>query len=307
MKAMKMKVNKITSGAITVTLLSLSTPGALFGQQTLSAWKKTEIAPVGSFSLGLEYDNISERALEDSAVTGVKLDDMGAFDDMIDPGTEARDVDLESSAVHLRLSYSFYAPAESGVAVESYLLLGTADVELDGVVVSPGDPTQSFNVDGDSDLSLGAGVRARVYKQGPLSIFADASFRTSDHDSDIRQVSNLDLDLGVGETAVQDFETSLTAWQISSYAAYVFERGGTTIAPYGGLRISSLEAEVDGEQSFFDPGFDGTQSIDYSADSEDDFGIFAGVEATFSNGINAFLELRTADESAVTIGISASF
>ena len=65
--------------------------------------------------------------------------------------------------------------------------------------------------------------------------------------------------------------------------------------------------EVDGEQSFFDPTFDGTQSIDYSADSEDDFGIFAGVEATFSNGINAFLELRTADESAVTIGISASF
>ena len=96
------------------------------------------------------------------------------------------------------------------------------------------------------------------------------------------------------------FETLLAllfalVWSVAHYANYET------------VRVLGAPASLRDVHYFFDPTFDGTQSIDYSADADDMLGIIGGVEATFGNGISAFLELRALDESALALGISAGF
>lgn len=269
--------------------------------------RKTEIAPTGHFTLSLEYERLFQRDLDDAGVSGIEFDDLGVISGALDPVTRAVDVELESNMVFVRTAYSIYAPEDEHFGIEVYFLIGGADTQLDGGVGDPGPPFESFNVDGDFGLLFGGGVRARVYSQGPVKVFVDGSVRYTENDSSIGMVPNLDLDLGLGETAVQDFTTKVLSWQISGYVAYEFEVGDIVVAPYGGIRLSGVDVDVDGEQLFFDPGFDGRQTINYSADQSDILGLIVGAEAGFTSNFAAFLEFSLIDQFAVAVGGSFTF
>ena len=106
---------------------------------------------------------------------------------------------------------------------------------------------------------------------------------------------------------MQDFETWVLSWQISGYVVYEFEVGDILVAPYGGVRLSGVDVDVDGEQRVFSPGFDGRQTINYSADQADIFGLFFGAEAGFTPNFAAFLELSLIDQFVVAVGGSFTF
>ena len=99
----------------------------------------------------------------------------------------------------------------------------------------------------------------------------------------------------------------MLAWQFSAYVSYQFEAGSVVVAPYGGIRLSGVDVDVDGHQDIFDPAFDERQTIDYSADQEIPFGVFLGAEAAFTDNFNAYLEFRLIDEYAVGFGGSLRF
>lgn len=289
--------------------LAYAAPASAFAQGEARLFRKADIAPQGTVSVSLEFDRIFTRDLEDSSVTGVKTDDVGVVVDMLDVGTAASGVELESNAVYARIAYTLFAAQNGPFAIEGYVLLGGADLQLDGIVTSPGDPAQAFNIDGDFGLLVGGGARSRVYSRDQLNVFVDGSVRFSEHDSSITSVSNLDLDFDptMGESITQDFEMSLLAWQISAYASYELELAEMTVAPYAGIRFSGVEIDVDGSQTFLDPAFDGRQTIDYQPSQDDVFGIVAGVEVGFSDNISGFIEIRVIDEVAVTAGASITF
>ncbi len=233
---------------------------------------------------------------------------MGGFVDDLGTDTTARGVELESNALLMRLAYSLYAPADDSFGLEGYLLLGAADVELDGVVSDPADTPEVFNVDGDFGVVFGGGLRSRLFTRDQFTVFADGSVRFSAHDSNITPVGNLGLDFDPAtESVAQDFDTKVLAWQISAYATYEVDAGATTLLPYAGIRLSGVDVEVTGTQAFFIPLFDGRQTIDYDANQDDVFGLFAGIEAGFTENFSAYFEVRVIDEFAVALGGSFRF
>lgn len=289
-------------------LVLCAMPTVAMGQESESrTFRKTDMGPKGTWTASVEYQRIFDRDLDDAGITGTETDDLGVFVDTIDVGTAGRNVELESNSVMLRLAYTIYAPEDSSIGIEVYALLGGADVELSGDVTSPGDPTESFHVDGDFAVAFGGGARVRLYQKDKLTVFADSSVRYSDHDADIRQVNNLDLDLGVGDTAVQDFELSMLVWQASLYVSYEMEMAEMTIIPYGGIRLSLVDIDVDGHQDFFDPAFDKRQTINYDASEDDILGLLVGVEASITNKVSAFVELHVIDETALSAGVTINF
>lgn len=290
-----------------VLLVCVCVMPSLVIAQEVPTFRKSQLSPKGTTSVTLEFERIYQRDLDNATVSGTEFDDAGAVDDAIDAGTKARGVELESNAVFLRLAHVFYAPEDKPFGLEGYVLLGGADVELDGKVTSPGDPSEGFNVDGDFDFLFGGGVRARLYSNEKLTVLSDISLRYSVHESDIKKVNNLDLDLGAGESASQDFDTDLLAWQVSIYASYELEVANTSIFPYGGIRFSGVDVEVDGKQKKFDPDPDGSQDVKYDTNQSDVFGLFGGIEAGFSDKYSAFVELHVIDELSMTIGVSIRF
>lgn len=275
------------------------------GTQLPDAWRKGDVAPTGHFSFSLEYDRIFLRDLDEKRLSGAEFDDLGVFDGALSSRTT--NVELESDFVYLRSAYSMYAPEDSPFGIEGYFLLGGANIKLEGRVKDPGDPSDSFDVEGDFDFAVGGGFRSRLYAIDQWNFLADFSIRWSKHESSIKKVDNLDLDLGPGEGARQDFETELFSWQLSLYASYSLEVNNVRVVPYGGLRFSGVDVDVEGKQEFFDPAFDGTQTIDYSAEEHNIFGMFLGVEAVFTENASVIFELRFIDELAITLGAGYVF
>ncbi|MHC4428744.1 MAG: hypothetical protein ACYS0D_09085 [Planctomycetota bacterium] len=299
----------MTTRATAIVLGSLlGCAAAVFGQtRPLATFRKSAIPDTGTFTVGVEYERIFARDLDDAGVSGTELDANGAVVGTIEAATTARGVELESNAILVRLGYSIAGAPDRTWAIEGYSILGAADLTLDGTVNSPGDAPETFNVDGDFGVVFGGGMRSQVYRRGRLRVFVDGSIRFSYHDSGIVPVAELDLVPGPGETAAQDFETRLLSWQVSGYVAWDFELGDLIVAPYGGFRLSGLEARVDGSQGFFDPDFDGLQTLDYGPHQEDVFGLFAGVEVGITGNLGAFVEVRFIDELAITAGGSVTF
>ncbi|MCZ6792950.1 MAG: hypothetical protein O7J95_04975 [Planctomycetota bacterium] len=290
---------------LSATLIAV--PTTLVAQTGPQPWRKGDIPPTGHFSLSLEYDRIGARDLDDAGVSGVEIDDLGVVVDALDAGTRALDVELASNAFYLRGAYSVYSPAASPFGVEVFLLLGGADVDLEGGVVDPGSPPESFDLEGDFDLTVGGGFRSRLYAVDRLKFLAEFSVRWSGHDTDVAMVDNLELDLDLGESARPDFDLDVLSWQLSIYASYVLDVGRLSLAPYGGFRFSGVSVDLEGRQDFFDPGFDGSQTIDYDTEEDGVFGLFLGVEAAFTENVAAFVEVRFVEEFALTIGAGFRF
>ncbi len=270
-------------------------------------FRKTDLLPAGEWSVTAEFEHIFSRDLDDGGVSGIEDDGMGGITPLV-PGTAARRVELESNALLVRLAYSLYAPADDSFGLEGLLLLGAADVELDGGV-SDGGPLDVFNVDGDFGVVFGGGLRSRLFKRDQFTVFADGSVRFSEHDSDITQVGELNLDVDPGDTARQDFDTRVLAWHIAAFVTFEIEAGRTTLLPYAGIKLSGVDVNVDGAQDFFDPGgaFDKSQTIDYGSHQSDILGLFAGVEAGFTENFSAYFEVRVIDEFAIALGGTFTF
>lgn len=289
-------------------LLFLCVAATAAAQEKAQPWRKADVAPQGRWSVSLEFDSVSTRDVDEKSLSGTEADlNPPPPPAPLDPTTESEDVALTSTFYYLRGAYSFYAPPHSPFAVEGYVVLGLSDVELDGDVNRAGDPTTDFTVDGDAAFTYGLGVRARLYKTQAFTLLADAGVRWSSHDSDIEKSPNLELDLGAGETASQDFTTKTFHWNLSLYASYRIEAGQTIIAPFAGLRLSAIDVDVDGKQTVSDPTPDKTIDIDYSAEGDSVFGIFLGTEATFSPNFSAWFELRMVNETAFTLGAGWRF
>ncbi len=263
-------------------------------------FRKTDLLPAGKWSVSLEFEHIFSRDLDDGGVTGTE-DNMGVLTPL-DPGTTARGVDLESNALLVRLAYSLYAPDEDSFGLEGFLLLGAADVKLDGGV-SDGGPLDPFNVDGDFGVVFGGGLRSRLFKKDQFTVFADGSVRFSEHDSDITQVGELNLDVDPGDSARQDFDTSVLAWHIAAYVTFEIDAGGTTLLPYAGIKLSGVDVDVDGQQI---SGIE-SQTIDYGSHQSDILGLFAGVETGFTENFSAYFEVRVIDEFAIALGGTFTF
>lgn len=292
---------------IWISLFVCAWPSAAHAQNgSTGTFRKTDLLPAGEWSITAEFEHIFSRDLDDGGVSGIEDDGMGGITPL-DAGTAARSVELESNALLVRLAYSLYAPADDSFGLEGFLLLGAADVELEGGV-SDGGPLDVFNVDGDFGVVFGGGLRSRLFKQDQFTVFADGSVRFSVHDSDITQVGELNLDVDPGDTATQDFDTSVLAWHISAYATFEIDAGGTTLLPYAGIRLSGVDVNIDGVQNFFSGGaFDKSQTIDYGSHQSDILGLFAGVEAGFTENFSAYFEVRVIDEFAIALGGAFTF
>ncbi len=176
-------------------------------------------------------------------------------------------------------------------------------MELDGGV-SDGGPLDPFNVDGDFGIVFGGGLRSRLFIRDQFTVFAEGSVRYSEHDSDIAQVGELNLDLGGGETANQDFDTSVLAWHIAAYATFEVDAGGMTLFPYAGIKLSGVDVDVDGVQQIVAGD---RQTIDYGSHQSDILGLFAGVETGFTENFSAYFEVRVIDEFAIALGGTFTF
>ncbi len=262
-------------------------------------FRKTDLMPAGEWSVTAEFEHIFSRDLDDGGVSGLENDVTP-----LDAGTAARSVELESNALLVRLAYSLYAPAEGTFGLEGFLLLGAADVELDGVVSDPGDAPEVFNVDGDFGVVFGGGLRSRLFKRDQFTVFADGSVRFSEHDSDIAQVGELNLDLGPGDIASQDFDTSVLAWHIAAYVTIEVDAGGTTLLPYAGIKFSGVDVDVGGAQQIVAGD---RQTIDYGSHQRDILGLLAGGEKGFTENFSAYFEVRVIDEFAIVLGGTFTF
>ena len=293
---------------IWIPLCVCAWPSAAYAQNgSTGTFRMTELLPAGEWSVTAEFEHIFARDLDDGSVTGTE-DDMGVLTPL-DAGTTARSVELESNALLVRLAYSLYAPDEDSFGLEGFLLLGAADVKLEGDVSDPPVPAQVFHVDGDFGVVFGGGLRSRLFRRDQFTVFANGSVRLSQHDSDIRQVSELNLDVAPGDSARQVFDTRVLAWHISAYATYEIDAGQMTLLPYAGIKLSGVDLEVDGAQDFFDPGgaFLKRQTIDYGSHQSDILGLFAGIEAVFTENFSAYFEVRVIDELAIAFGGSFTF
>ncbi len=287
---------------IWISLLMWVLPSAAYAQSgSTGTFRKTDLLPAGEWSVTAEFEHIFSRDLDDAGVSGIE-NDAGVFTPL-DPGTTARNVELESNALLVRLAYSLYAPADDSFGLEGFLLLGAADVELDGGVAD-GVPLDPFNVDGDFGVVFGGGLRSRLFKQDQFTVFAEGSVRYSEHDSDIAQVGELNLDIGPGDIASQDFDTSVLAWHLSAHVTFEVDAGGMTLLPYAGIRISGVDVDVDGAQQIVG---DVSQTIDYGAHQSDILGLFAGVETGFTENFSAYFEVRVIDEFAIALGGTFTF
>ncbi len=282
-----------------ISLFVCTSVSAAYAQNgSTGMFRKTDLLPAGEWSVTAEFEHIFSRDLDDGGVSGLENDVTP-----LNPDTAARSVELESNALLVRLAYSLYAPAEGTFGLEGFLLLGAADVELDGGVSDGGVP-DVFNVDGDVGVVFGGGLRSRLFKRDQFTVFADGSVRFSEHDSDIAQVGELNLDLGPGDVASQDFDTSVLAWNIAAYVTIEVDAGGTTLLPYAGIKLSGVDVDVDGAQQIVAGD---RQTIDYGSHQSDILGLFAGVEMGFTKNFSAYFEVRVIDEFAIVLGGTFTF
>ncbi len=187
----------------------------------------------GRFGIGAEMDFVLDRDVD------------------FDPGGEGG---VDTNRFFVTGSYGFLRN------VDGFVKLGFFNGET-----SPGD------VDIDTGLGLGAGVRASFLQQGNW------------HVGGLFQVLYFTSELDTGND-IDWFEFDL--------AAAVSYRGLGQIVPYGGLKLSFMDGEIDG-------------GPDFSQDTP--IGIFGGVSVALTPQISIGGELRLIDESAIGIWARYTF
>jgi hypothetical protein len=281
--------------SIPVLLAILSAPAAAVAQEKLDPWSRADVARPGEVWITLEAKLSFFRDLEEDRLGGT-----GPV-----AGSATEQVEIQSDAAFLRGAYSIYSSGDNTFAVEAYALLGFNEMTIEGDVSGSGNPTGKFEANGKSDLALGLGTRARVYRDKDLTILGQLGFVWSKSDARVGHAQNLGLDLAAGQTATQDFDLEYFLLEFSAYASYRLRMGTWTLSPYAGFRVSMTDVELDGTQTFSGPS--ATATVNYAGGEEEIFGIIVGAEATLSEDLNLLAEINILDEFAITVGAGWRF
>lgn len=189
-----------------------------------------------------------------------------------------------------RFSGVFYTGKASvyiGKKLDIYATIGTYGGKVKDFIDT------SYIIDSKMVAAWGLGVSYVFHEfeflDGILRLGSDAKFRVFDPGIDKVKYFREDT-----ETAneVMDF----TEWQASLGLSYQYKN----FVPYFGLKYSDMKSRIGFNQN-------GTAFRDHSIYSDNNIGLFYGIDILIKDNISVNIEGRNIDEKAANIGINARF
>ncbi|NOZ26343.1 MAG: hypothetical protein GXO94_09680 [Nitrospirae bacterium] len=291
---------------IALVVFVLSLPAA--GRAATVGNTAETLGAAGRFSVGLEYDGITDRDLKWKSGSITMASASTTVSDSIPPaGGSIEDMELESGRLFLKGTIGVRPD------VDVYVKLGTADADWKMTEKEPGQPDSRTEFNGDRDLAFGAGVKARVYQTpGGLRVMADAQYLRYDVEGDlITDGTEFDQEFldelrasDPGATFSSTKKTKIQEWQLALYVNKTVGR----FSPYGGVKYSDVKAdlELDGNGQYLGEPF--TLTIDAESEADGNFGLFLGTDIqVIPNRLSVNIEGRFMDETAFTLGASYRF
>ena len=181
--------------------------------------------------------------------------------------------------------------------VEPYVKVGTSDLE-----VKWRHGAQNIEVDADSGLAWGGGVKANIFEYRGIRLTGDYQYRTTEPDATKITVNSLSI-IDTGPTFKVD------EWQASLLLSKKFEIPlkwqSIYVVPYTG--ISYVDSNVD--VSFKDPNAPGTDYSLFDANNKKCYGFILGCDIvpSLSSAFIYSIELRLVDEIALSLGGTMKF
>lgn len=231
----------------------------------------------GKYSIGLEYDSVFNRNLDDN----------------IDP--ELKDITGNFGAVLVRGAVGVHTN------VDIILKLGMANSNVT-VNYPSGYTVRKAEYEGGYKFpAFGAGVKAKLFEPTEgLRLMGDAQFFYTEVDNTIKLDGK---DWKTYDTSISSY-TSKSKFQEFQVALYVNQTMGQ-FSPYLGIKYSDLKGSVENNRTYT-TGSTGSGRGDVKSDSN--FGIFLGTDIyAISNQLSINVEGRFLDETAGSVGINYRF
>ena len=275
--------------------------------------------PKGKLAFDAKYSYF-DREIERDLVSGIPLDPQ-----MFRPGdiTFFRDnATLRTNRVYGVISYGVYNTMEDGflTGAEAFIALGAANAEIPNEFYG-NLPTnrgtmalqQEFSEDfvGDMGFAIGGGVKATLYKNGPLSVGLVNQITHFNTEDDFTYEIPV---AGLGTRFIQNAEAEITEMEIALGTSYEVDCGNLgKVTPYLGIVASMVEGNIDYDLSFSNV----SRSIWYDAPashtdvdiSEDErTGVFVGVNWAITDYARVGVEGNFyGDGNGVSVGGGISF
>jgi len=266
------------------------------------------LGAAGKFSLGIEYDGITNRDLKWKSGSITMASPSVTVSDSIPPaGGSIVDMEAESNRVFLKGTVGVHPN------VDVFVKLGMADAGWKLTEKDPGQPDSKTEFDGDRDLAYGIGAKAKVFQTpGGLRVMADAQYIRYEVDGDLKtDGKEVDQDLlddlrstDPGATFSSTKKTKIQEWQLALYVNKTVGR----FSPYGGVKYSDFKADLDldGNGQYMGEPF--TVTIDAESEADNNIGVFLGTDIqVIPNQFSVNIEGRFLDETAFTVGASYRF
>ena len=265
---------------------------------------ETQGAP-SKFSLGLEYDKISNRDLEftSGSITG-NIGGVPFTEPIPSLGDSIKDVEAESNRIFLKGTLGFHSH------IDLFVKLGIADAKWESKYVSPGSPDQKDEFDGDYGFAWGVGAKLLFFQSpGGLRILGDTQYIEYEVEGDYK-TDGVDLAQALAP-ATYESKTKVKEWQVALYVNKTFG----PFSPYLGIKYSDLRGKNETDVSgYIDIDDDGILDTPYSfkasqkAKADDNIGAFVGTDIyVISNQLSVNIEGRFLDETAGTVGVNWKF
>jgi hypothetical protein len=243
----------------------------------------------GKMLFGVEYDTISSQDMKFNGGLSIAPGEVALFPEPPDlPGDPATTISGgRFEATHTLLSGSI------GLAswVDLLLKLGFTNSELTYQINDPVAGAEEVAFDGDLGLAYGIGLKAAVGDLYGYQLYSSLQLFFSDVDGNYRAPGH------GAETTKARFEET----QVSFFAAK--DVGFWT--PYGGLKFSKSTLEIDRSTPAVPPP--GGVNTHEEHESDGNIGLFIGTDVVVVPGVNANIEFRFVDESALSLGLSWVF
>ncbi|VAX29250.1 hypothetical protein MNBD_NITROSPIRAE02-13 [hydrothermal vent metagenome] len=294
------------TGLIALLMFVLSLPSVGLAA-TVGNTAETQGA-AGKFSLGVEYDGVTNRDLKWKSGT-MSMTYLGVTDSDTIPsaGDSIEDMEAESNRIFLKGTVGVHPN------VDVFVKLGMADADWKMTEKSPGSPDSKTEFNGDWDLAYGIGAKAKLFQTpGGLRVMADAQYLRYEVDGKLKtDGTEFDQDIladlrstDPNATFSSTKKTKVQEWQVALYVNKTIGK----FSPYGGVKYSDFKAdlELDGSGQYLGDPF--SIKIDGKSEADKNFGIFLGTDIyVIPNKLSVNLEGRFIDETAFTIGANYKF
>ncbi len=262
----------------------------------------------GKFSLGVEYDGVTNRDLKwKSGTMSITSGGVTESDTIPSAGGSIVDMEAESNRVFLKGTVGVHPN------VDIFVKLGMADADWKLTEKSPGEPDSKSEFDGDWDLAYGIGAKAKIFQTpGGLRIMADAQYLRYEVDGKLKiDGKEIDQDFLAGLQEVDPSatfsstkKTKIQEWQVALYANKTIGN----FSPYGGVKYSDFKADLELNGSGQVLGEPFSMKIDGKSEADKNFGVFLGTDIyVIPNKFSVNIEGRFIDETAFTIGANYKF